>query len=53
MPPPLLRRMCPHPSPWPTGMRLTPACPVKAFLQQLSLLWCFLKGLPQLGVEWG
>lgn len=24
--------------------RLTPICPVKAFLQQLSLLWCFLDG---------
>lgn len=26
------------------GIRLTPVFPVKAFLQQLSLLWCFLHG---------
>ena len=31
-------------SPRPTGIRLTPVCLVKAFLQQLSLLWCFLNG---------
>lgn len=53
MPPPLLRRMCPHCSPWPNGNRLTPVCPVKAFLQQLSLLWCFRNGVATAGSGWG
>lgn len=52
MPPPLLQRMCPHPSPWPVGIRRTPVCLVKAFLQQLSLLWCFFNGATRPGQRW-
>lgn len=35
----------PFPSPWSLALDSSlPVCPVKAFLQQLSLLWCFLLG---------
>lgn len=51
--PPHLRRVCPLPHPGPLVSASPRICPVKAFVQQLSLLWCFLHGAALAGVGLG